>query len=156
MLSKTYLDSALVGAVAGITAADQILEANGLDAILELVTTLRSVSFPAVILEARSSGSIQLVEGPLDTYTESIWVMGQLGRGESEAQIYRDTMALMRLVLAKLLNDAKSGLHPELDGWDWTRTTYMKRYGGQNARGWELVLTFKENFSLLFPQTAGQ
>ena len=149
MLSRNYLADALVGNVTGITDPAQILEANGLDAILELVTTLRTVSFPAVVLESRSGGSIQLVEGPLDTYTESIWVMGQLGRGEDEADLYREMMTMTRRVLAKLLADAKTGTHPELEGWDWSRTTYSKRYGGQNARGWEIVLTFKDNISLV-------
>ena len=149
MLRKEYLVSALVSSVDGINEGAQILEASGLDAILELVTTLRTVAFPAVVLESRSSGTIQLIEGPVDTYTESLWVMGQLGRGESEADLYRSMMELARRILAKLLADAKTGTHPELEGWDWSRTSYMKRYGAQNARGWEIVLTFKDNFSLV-------
>ena len=149
MLTREYLNSALVGVIAGFTDADtQILEADGLDAILELLKSLRSVTFPAAILESRSSGAIQLVEGPLDTYTESIWIMGQFGRDESEADLYRSTFTLAKAVLAKLLDDAKNGASA-LEGWDWQRTTYMKRYGGQNARGWELVLTFRDNISLL-------
>ncbi len=149
MLTKSYLDNAIVGVIEGFTDADaQVMEANGLDAIIELITGLRSVSFPAVILEGRSSGTVQLVEGPLDTYTESVWVMGQFGRGESEAAIYESTRQLAFRILAKFLADFKAGA-PELSGWDHTRTAYLKRHGGQNARGWELVLTFKDNFSLV-------
>ena len=148
MLNKDYLQRTLVGALAELTNADtQILEADGLDAILELLKTLRSVEFPAVILEGRSSGTIQLVEGPLDTFTQSVWVMGQLGRDESEADLYAETFQLAVSVLKRLLHDFKAAA-PEMAGWDHTRTSFMKRYGGQNARGWELVLTFKEDIPL--------
>ncbi len=149
MLSRNLLIDILVGHVTGIADPNQIREADGLDAILELVAQLRAVVFPSVILESRSSGSIQLVEGPLDTCTESIWVMDQLGRGEDEADLYRSTHATAVLILKALLAAANDGQHPELAGWDWSRISYMKRYGGQNARGWELVLTFKENISLV-------
>ena len=149
MLNKDYLQRTLVGALAELTNADtQILEADGLDAILELLKALRSVEFPAAILEGRSSGTIQLVEGPLDTFTQSVWVMGQFARDESEAALYDETFQLALRVLTRLLDDFKAGA-PELTGWEYQRTAYMKRYGGQNARGWELVLTFKENIPLI-------
>lgn len=127
----------------------QLIEGEGLDAILELLKNLRSVCFPCVVLEGRSSGSFQLVEGPVDTFTQSLWVMGQLGRSENEAKLYDDMFSLAKKVLAKLLEDRKNGVS-ELMGWDWRSTSYMKRYGGQNARGWEIVLTFRENVSLLY------
>ena len=149
MLNKRYLQTALVGPLDDFTHAEtQVLEADGLDAIMELLKTLRSVEFPAVILEGRSSGTIQLVEGPLDTFTQSVWVMGQLGRDESEAELYENTRRLALRVLARMLDDFKENV-PELNGWDYSRTLYMKRYGGQNARGWEMVLTFKENIPLV-------
>lgn len=149
MLSREYLSRALIGVIPGFENADtQILEAQGLDAILELLTNLRSVEFPVAILESRSSGTIQLVEGPVDSYTESIWIMGRFGRDESESGLYAETHALALRVLAKLLDDAKNG-EPCLSGFDWRRTQYMKRYGGQNARGWEIVLSFTDNISLL-------
>lgn len=127
----------------------QLLEGNGLDAILELLTSMRSVSFPCVVLEGRSSGSWHLVEGPVDTFTQSLWVMGQLGRGEEEAALYDQMFLLAKKVLAKLLQDRKAGVE-ELQEWDWQNISYMKRHGGQNARGWEIVLTFRENVSLLY------
>lgn len=142
-------DPVQVGGVPGIIDANQIREADGLDAILELVAQLRTVIFPAVILESRSSGSIQFVEGPLDTCTESIWIMDRLGRGEDEAALYRSTHTTAVNILKALLAAAKSGNYPALDGWDWSRISYMKRYGGPDARGWEIVLTFKENISLV-------
>jgi hypothetical protein len=142
-------DPVQVGGVPGIIDANQIREADGLDAILELVAQMRTVIFPAVILESRSSGSIQFVEGPLDTCTVSIWIMDRLGRGEDEAALYRSTHATAVNILKALLAAVKSGNYPALDGWDWTRISYMKRYGGPDARGWEIVLTFKENISLV-------
>ncbi len=127
----------------------QLLEGEGFDAILELVKNLRSIAFPCVVFEGRSSGSIQLVEGPVDTFTQSLWVMGQLGRSENEALLYDQMFALAQKVIAKLIYDRKKGIS-ELAEWDWRSTSYMKRYGGQNARGWEIVLTFRENISLLY------
>lgn len=144
MLNAEYLNSALVET--GLVA--QVLEAQGMDAIVELLTNLRSVEFPVAILESRNSGTLQLVEGPLDTYTESIWIMGQFGRGESESALYEQMRQLSIRVLAKILDDFKSGT-AVLQGWNHNRTAYMKRYGGQNARGWELVLTFNDDISLL-------
>lgn len=148
MLTRDYLSNTLVDSVDRITSEEQILEADGMDAILELLMSLRSVSFPAVVLEGRDNGTIQLVEGVLDTYTESIWVMDQLGRGESEAQIYSEAMMLAKKILVKLLDERKNG-ERILEGWDFGRIIYMKRAGGQNARGWEIVLTFKDDISLL-------
>ncbi len=149
MLSRNYLSDTLVGSVQGLLNDEQVLEAEGMDAILELLMNLRTVEFPAVVLETRSSGTLQLVEGPLDTYTESIWVMDVLGRGESEAELYRRTRMLTIDILRKLLDDYKKG-EPMLEGWDYGRILYMKRIGGQNARGWEVVLTFQDNTSLLY------
>lgn len=152
MLSKTLISNALIGVVPGFSdAGTQILEAQGLDSILELLTNLRTVEFPCGILEGRSNGAIQLVEGPVDFFTQSVWIMGRFGRDESEAQLYSDTYQLAILFLAKLLDMAKNG-EPALEGWNWRRTQYLKRYGGQNARGWELVLVFEENISLLLPE----
>lgn len=139
-----------MGVVPGFSNSDtQLFEAQGLDTILELLTNLRSLEFPVAILEGRSNGAIQLdYDVPVDSFTQSVWIMGQFGRDESESDLYAETHALALRFMAKLIDMAKNG-EPALEGWDWRRTTYMKRYGGQNARGWELVLTFTENISLL-------
>lgn len=125
----------------------QILEGDGYDAILQELLNLRSATFPLAILEGRSSGTIQLIEGPLDTFTQSIWIMCQEGRGESRHSIYEAARELSVKVLAKLLDKKVAGT-PGLEEWDHQRTAYLKREGGQNTRGWELVLTFKENIAL--------
>ena len=147
MLTKEYLSRTLKKLLAN--PEKQMLEAQGLDTILEMLTNLRSVEFPVVILEGRSNGTIQMVEGPLDTFTQSIWVMGQFARGEDEADVYDEMYALGLQLLALLIKDAQGGHTRELEAWDWSHTSYMKRYGGQNTRGWEFVLTFKEDFGLV-------
>lgn len=149
MLSAGYLKSMLTSALPDVfkSPESQILECDGFDAIIEILKTLRSVEFPLVILEGRSSGQIKLVEGPLDVYTESLWIMAQFGRGESEADVYRDMYALSLRILTRLLADASSGVE-DVCNWDWQHISYMKRDGGPNARGFELVLTFKDNISL--------
>ena len=150
MLSTRYLADLLAGRLPEIADPDaQIIESQGLDTITALLSSFNSARYPVVILEGRSSGSIRMVEGPVDFHTESIWVMEQLGREDDEARIYEDAFRLARRILALLLHDSASGEHCELDGWDYRRTSYMKRYGGPNARGWELVLSFAEDFPLL-------
>ncbi|MBO6168500.1 MAG: hypothetical protein J6O51_00860 [Bacteroidales bacterium] len=124
----------------------QILEAQGLDAIMALLSSFNSVRYPAVILEGRSSGNIQVVEGPVDSHTESIWVLLQLGNEDEEARIYEEAFQLGKRILIHLLQDKSD---PHLRGWDHRRISYMKRYGGPNARGWEFVLSFAEDTSLL-------
>lgn len=126
----------------------QILQGSGFDGVIELLDSLRSVEFPCVVIEAGGSGNVQLIEGPVDTYTQSVWVMGRLGRSEEEAALYAEMKELARKITAKLLQDAAARV-PEAAAIDWTRFAYMQRYGGQNARGYELVFTLKENFSLL-------
>ena len=142
-----------MGVVPGFSNPEtQLFEAQGLDTILELLTNLRSLEFPVAILEGRSNGVISLDNDvPLDSFTQSVWIMGQFGREESESDLYAETHALALRFMAKLIDMAKNG-EPALEGWDWRRTQYLKRYGGQNARGWELVLAFTENTSLLMPE----
>ena len=126
----------------------QILQGSGFDGVIELLDSLRSVEFPCVVLEAGGSGNVQLIEGPVDTYTQSVWVMGRLGRSEDEATLYAEMKELARKITAKLLQDAAARV-PEAAAIDWNRYAYMQRYGGQNARGYELLFTLREDFSLL-------
>lgn len=147
MLTNTYLQSALFPLKEFISKDTQILQGNGYDGVIAILENLRSVEFPCVILEAGGSGSCQLIEGPVDTFTQSLWVMGQLGRSEDEALLFSQMKALARKVTAIILQGAAAGV-PEVAGIDWSRYSYMQRYGGPNARGYELIFTFKENFSL--------
>lgn len=147
MLTNRYLLSSLSSLREFISPDTQILQGNGYDGVIDILQNLRSVTFPAVILEAGGSGSCQVIEGPVDTFTQSLWVMGQLGRSEDEALLFSQMKALARKVTAIILQDAAAGVQ-EVAGLDWSRYTYMQRYGGPNARGYELIFTFKENFSL--------
>lgn len=148
MLTSSFIKQSLV-ALKDFTSPDsQILEGNGYDGVIDILQNMRGVSYPCVILEAGGSGTIQFIEGPVDTFTQSLWVMGQLGRGEDEAALYSQMKALARKIAAKLLADGNRGAE-EVASIDWSRFSYMQRWGGPNARGYELVFTFKENFSLL-------
>lgn len=148
MLTSNYIKASL-GALKDFSNPDaQILEGNGYDGVIDILQNMRGIAYPCIILEAGGSGTVQLVEGPVDTYTQSLWVMGQLGRGEDEAALFSQMKELTRKVAAKLLADCRMNV-PEVQGIEWSRFSYMQRYGGPNARGYELMLTFKENFSLL-------
>ncbi len=155
MLTRDDLSRILVGEVAGV-ADDQVIEAEGYDAIQEMLTTMRSISFPSIILEDQSSGVVQVVEGPLDTFTQSFWVMDRVARSETKSSIVRSMKELGKQILARLLK-AKIEGEACLQDWEHIRTTYMRRDGGQNAAGWEMVLTFKENFTLEYagPEQTG-
>ncbi|MBR6457371.1 MAG: hypothetical protein IKS71_02120 [Bacteroidales bacterium] len=147
MLTKQFIES--VAAASGLFPPVErcVFEANGLDAITELLGNLRSVEFPALILEGRDSGSIDIVEGPLDTFTQSLWVMEQAGRDDEDAEVYNQAFRLGRRLVAILI--AARPECRELDGWAVSHISYLKRYGGPGARGWEFVFTFKEDINLL-------
>lgn len=146
MLSIEYLKPTLSPLKEFVSLDSQILQGNGYDGVIDILQNMRSITFPCVILETGSSGSVQNVEGPVDTYTQSLWVMGQLGRGEDEAALYAAMKKLAMKIVARFLLDLTEA--PELEGFDYQRFTYMQRWGGNNARGWELMLTFRQNFSL--------
>ena len=146
MLSIEYLKPTLSPLKEFVSLDSQILKGNGYDGVIDILQNMRSITFPCVILEAISCGSVHNAEGPVDTYTQSLWVMGQLGRGEDEAALYSAMKKLAMKIVSRLLLDI--GTAPELEGFDFQRFTYMQRWGGNNARGWELMLTFRQNFSL--------
>lgn len=148
MLTNSFLLSSLSSLREFISPDCQILQGNGYDGVIDILQNLRSVVYPCVILEAGGSGTVADVEGPVDTFTQSLWVMGQLGRGEDEAALFSQMKSLAMKVVAKLMVDMAAGA-PEVQGLDYQRFSYMQRYGGPNARGYELVLTFRQNFSLL-------
>ncbi len=147
MLTSNYLKSSLFSLREFISPDTQILQGNGYDGVIDILQNMRSVTYPCVILEAGSSGSVQNVEGPVDTFTQSLWVMGQLGRGEDEAALFASMKALGMKIIAKLLLDI--GTATEVEGFDYQRFTYLQRWGGPNARGYEFMLTFRKDFALM-------
>ena len=148
MLTNNYLLSSLSSLREFTSPDQQILQGNGYDGVIDILQNMRSVVYPCVILEAGGSGTVADVEGPVDTFTQSLWVMGQLGRGEDEAALFASMKTLAMKIVAKLMMDITTGA-PEVEGLDYQRFSYMQRYGGPNARGYELVLTFRQNFSLV-------
>lgn len=148
MLTSDYLKASLSSLEEFTDVNAQVLQGNGYDGVIDILQNMRGIAYPCVILEAGGSGSIQMVEGPVDTYTQSVWVMGQLSRGEDEAALYAQMKQLMRKVLSVMVHDFSCGT-AEMADIDWSRMSYMQRYGGPNARGYEVILTFKENFSLI-------
>lgn len=128
-----------------------ILEGNGYDGIMAILKSLRETSYPCVILESRSSGQFSIGQsGPLDTGTQSMWVMGQMGRNEDECALYRSMFNLCRKIIRAMLSQYPNvSLSPaqadaSLTDWDPTRISYMQRYGGPTCRGYELMLNFRE------------
>ena len=148
MLTTSYLKSSLSSLKEFISPDSQILQGNGYDGVIDILQNMRSVTYPCVILEAGSSGTVQNVEGPLDTYTQSLWVMGQLGRGEDESALFSEMKSLAMKIFSKLLMDKGEETHQEVAEMDHQRFTYLQRWGGPNARGYELMLTFRQNFAL--------
>lgn len=148
MLTSDYIKEVLGRLQAFQNPETQILEGNGYDGVLDIIKNSRSIEYPCVILESGGSGTLQVIEGPVDTYSQSLWVMDRLGREESEALIYAKMKNLTRLVAAILLNDGLTNERPESSGITWQQVSYMQRYGGPDVRGYEIIFTFKENISL--------
>jgi len=146
MLTTNYLKSSLSSLREFVSPDSQILQGNGYDGVIDILQNMRSVIYPCVILEAGSSGTVMNVEGPVDTFTQSLWVMGQLGRGEDEAELFASMKRLAMKIFSRLLMDI--GTAPQVEGLDFQRFTYMQRWGGPNARGYEMMLTFRQNFAL--------
>ena len=148
MLTNSFLRRVLGQLVSFPDPENQILEGNGYDGIQDILNGSRSIEWPCVILESGGSGTFQVVEGAVDTYTQSVWVMDRHGRTESEAEVYRKTKELSRQVAAMLLAEGLGKGTPEAADIQWQQVTYMQRYGGPDARGYELIFTFKENISM--------
>lgn len=124
----------------------QVIMGNGYDAIIDILQNVRTVEYPAFILECRDSGYFHVVEGAVDFHSQSIWIMGVLERDEDEAALYEAMFQLAKKVISRLLKHRNDGC---LSGWQPNRISYMKRYGGPNSRGWELILNFNEDISLI-------
>jgi len=134
-----------------------ILEGNGYDRIMAILKSLRGTTFPCVILEARAGGQVDMIGGgPIDSCTQSLWVMVQLGRDEDEVAAFEQAWELAKKILARFIQcDPISSLDTKdkmevLRSWDYNRISYMQRYGGPTCRGYEVVLTFRDYVSLTY------
>lgn len=117
--------------------------AQGYDAVIALFENIRTVNFPAVIIENRTSGNILYDCGPLDNYSIPVWIMLQDNEKEP-AEIYDDAFELMKKIIKILIRDTSLGLLP---GLDYTHMSYNMR-SATDAYGYELLLTFRTDIDL--------
>lgn len=128
---------------------NQFKEGDGYDEIVAILGNIRSIEFPCIVLEDRSSGTIgNLLAGPLDRTSIALWIMDQGDRDETEggSTIFKRTFSLALDIIKLFIRD--KNVEPELAGWDIDHLAYNKRMGGPKCFGYELVLTFEENIDL--------
>ena len=134
------------------TAIDnQIKSGDGFDEITAILENIRSIVFPCVVIEDKSSGNFTIEDGPVDTYTIALWVMLQQTREEENdnSEIFRTAFALMKKIVVLLIREQERGT-PCVASLDISRMPYNKRLGGPNCLGYELLLTFRENIELSY------
>lgn len=150
MLTKTYLEKVLPELEEFSDAEKfplQLLEGDGYDEIIAILGSLRSVEFPCVVIEDRSSGIMEhLLEGPVDSTSMALWVMDQGNRDNNPSAIFESSFALAKRILKLLIRDCDK--ESSLAGWDTGRVAYNKRMGGPKCYGYEIVLSFNENLDL--------
>jgi len=128
---------------------NQLKEGDGYDEIVAILGALRTTEFPCVVLEDRSSGTMDnLLEGPLDNTSIALWIMDQGDRDETTGAtaIFTRTFALAKEIIKLFIRDIS--VEPELAGWDPSHVAYNKRMGGPKCLGYEMVLTFREDIDL--------
>lgn len=121
--------------------ASHVYYAQGYDGVFALFDNIRSISYPAIVIEDRSSGNIVIDAGPVDTYTISLWIMLQDVEKEQSA-LFVDAFKVVKKLTTLLIRDADT-----LPGFDWTRIPYFKRMANK-ACGYEMMLTFNEDIDL--------
>lgn len=152
MLNKKYLHEVLpeLSEFGELTEIENhVKTGGGYDEVTAILENIRTVEFPVVVIEDRSSGNFTIEEGTMDTYTIALWVMVQNTRSEEQdtSDLYKDSFALLKKIVGLLLRDQvqRPG---ELGSLDISRMPYNRRMGGPNCLGYELLLTFKEDIEL--------
>jgi len=130
---------------------NQIKSGDGFDEITAILESIRSIVFPCVVIEDKSSGNFTIEDGPVDTYTITLWIMLQQTREEENdnSEIFRTAFALMKKIVVLLIREQEKGTH-SVASLDISRMPYNKRLGGPNCLGYELLLTFRENIELSY------
>lgn len=149
MLTKQYMRTVLERIVDFTDIDHQLFCANGYDGVIAILGALRGVEFPCVVIEERDSGYFQVVEGALDRYSQSVWIMGQVARDEDQdarSEMNDSMYVLMKRIVSIIILDATDGLLP---GVDLSRVSYYSRMGGPKCVGYELNISFNDNISLL-------
>lgn len=149
MITVEYLKELLLQ-VEGFNDPDnQVKCGDGFDEISAILENIRSIEFPCVVIEDRSSGSFINEDGPVDNYTIALWVMVQQTREEqaSNSQLYLQAYTMMKKIAGLLITEQQKGV-AQMASLDTRRMPYNKRQGGPNCLGYELLLTFHENIQL--------
>lgn len=149
MITPEYLTSLLQGMEEFHSIENQIKTGDGYDEITAILESIRSVEFPCIVIEDRSSGSFTMEEGPVDNYTLALWVMVQQTREEttSNSSLYQQAFSLMKKIAGKLVDEQQREVS-QVAALDTRRMPYNKRQGGPNCLGYELLLTFNQNIEL--------
>lgn len=123
--------------------SEHVLDGNGYDGIMAILENLRSSTFPTVIVEDRSSGSITIDAGPVDVYSLPVWVM-VAGENGDEYPAFESAFALVKKILKLFVRDQDTA---DLDGIDLSRIGYYKRFA-PGCYGYEILLTFRVDIDL--------
>lgn len=107
----------------------------------------RQQDFPCVVLEEQDGGILSIQPGGFDKYPQSIWVLDRCASDENPEQYYTSTKELLKEVIASLSRNRY--IFQDITNLDFTRMPYMKRQGGNELYGWEVILTTQEDIDLL-------
>ena len=124
----------------------QVVTGAGYNAIVEMVMN-RQEHFPCIVLEEQDGGILSIQPGGFDKYPQSIWVLDRCASDENPEQYYTSTKELLKEVIASLSRNRY--IFQDITNLDFTRMPYMKRQGGNELYGWEVILTTQEDIDLL-------
>jgi hypothetical protein len=129
---------------------EQLFSVNGFDEATAIVEPLRSIRFPAVLLEETGNGYISCAAGFCDHRAISIWVLQRAPDLSAAArkQAYAQTFDLGKEILRRLVrvNAAYDGMGQCID---FARTAYIPRGPiAQNVFGYEFLINISEELDL--------
>lgn len=143
MIQLTTLQSCVADLVANTE--KQVVTGAGYNAIIEMVMN-RQQYFPCIVLEEQDGGILSIQPGGFDKYPQSIWVLDRCASDENPEQYYTSTKQLLKEVIASLSRNRDNFY--DITNLDFTRMPYMKRQGGNELYGWEVILTTQEDIDL--------
>lgn len=143
MIQLSTLKTCLNGIIADTE--KQIVTGAGYNAIVEMVMN-RQQDFPCVVLEEQDGGILSIQPGGFDKYPQSIWVLDRCASDENPEQYYTSTKELLKEVISSLSRNRY--IFQDITNLDFTRMPYMKRQGGNELYGWEVILTTQEDIDL--------
>lgn len=139
MLSTNYLQQ-IAGDLGFADPKSQVLTAEGYDGVIALLDNIRSCPLPCLILEDKAFGKIDITEGPVDSYSLSLWLMISTDPQISVSDKYQQAYSLVLQLLKLLIRDS-------IEGLDLSSLSYSKRSAADSV-GYEILLTFRVNIDL--------